>query len=102
MGKCTNCDPETDETAINCNGEFLSEDCIVLKPNSYLGILSGDYLSKLILKITSKFKSLDQKFNTTLNLVGLPVFENDAAAGMGGLTAGKAYRTSTGQLMVKL
>lgn len=102
MGKCTDCDPQTDETAINCNGEFLSEDCIILKPNSFMGILGGDYLSKLILKITSRFKSIEQKFSTTLTLTGLPVYENDAAAGIGGLTAGKAYRTSTGQLMVKL
>jgi len=36
----------------------------------------------------------------TLNIVGLPVFENNSAAIIGGLTEGAFYRTSSGFLMV--
>jgi len=32
----------------------------------------------------------------------LPEYADDAAAGVGGLTTGKFYRTATGQVMVKL
>jgi hypothetical protein len=32
----------------------------------------------------------------------LPVYANDAAAGSGGLTGGELYRTTTGEVRVKL
>ena len=35
-------------------------------------------------------------------LSGLPEYANDAAAGSGGLTSGDVYRTSTGELRIKL
>jgi hypothetical protein len=37
-----------------------------------------------------------------LQVVGLPVYADDAAAGTGGLTAGAFYRTATGEVRVKL
>ncbi|MBL6663786.1 MAG: hypothetical protein ISP71_06765 [Flavobacteriales bacterium] len=37
-----------------------------------------------------------------LNLTNLPVYADDAAAGTGGLSAGDVYRTTTGELRIKL
>lgn len=34
--------------------------------------------------------------------LSLPTYADDAAAGVGGLTAGKLYKTATGAVMVKL
>lgn len=38
----------------------------------------------------------------TLKLTGLPVYANEAAAIVGGLTTGDVYQTSTGELRIKL
>ncbi|MGH1445575.1 MAG: hypothetical protein ACRBBO_05975 [Cognatishimia sp.] len=37
-----------------------------------------------------------------VKLNGLPVYANDAAAGVGGLVAGEAYRTAFGELRIKI
>ena len=37
-----------------------------------------------------------------LTLTNLPVYADDASAGTGGLTAGRVYRTATGELRIKL
>ena len=38
----------------------------------------------------------------TLNIPNLPTYADDAAAGTGGLAAGDVYKTSTGELRIKL
>jgi len=53
-------------------------------------------------------RNVDQANNTanmaieTFRFVNLPVYADDTAAGVGGLTQGKFYRTATGVVMVKL
>ncbi|MCB0427153.1 MAG: hypothetical protein KDD16_07575, partial [Mangrovimonas sp.] len=42
-----------------------------------------------------------QSPTSKLQVVGLPVYANNAAAASAGLTNGAFYRTSTGQVMVK-
>lgn len=37
-----------------------------------------------------------------IKITSLPVYADDTAAGVGGLTAGRIYRTSTGELRIKL
>ena len=39
---------------------------------------------------------------TDINFTGLSTFADDSAAGTGGLTAGDVYKTSTGELRIKL
>jgi hypothetical protein len=43
-----------------------------------------------------------QTANEALRYDNLPVYADNAAAGVGGLIQGQFYRTATGQLMVKL
>lgn len=40
--------------------------------------------------------------NASITIAALPEYANDAAAGVGGLTAGRLYRTAAGAVMVKL
>jgi len=44
----------------------------------------------------------DTKLSGQLNLVGLSTYADDSAAGTGGLVAGDVYKTSTGELRIKL
>ena len=57
--------PTTDDTAIECDGVFVSTDCIIMsKDIPYLGITSGDYLTDVIEKIANKFYDIDEFLNT--------------------------------------
>lgn len=40
--------------------------------------------------------------NASFTLSAVPEYANDAAAGVGGLTAGEVYHTATGELRIKL
>lgn len=92
------CDPETDETGIDCNGEFISEECVVLAQNTYLNIPLGARLSNLITNIVLKFKSLDVgKIDKNLN-----TYSSDALAGAGGVQIGSYYLTTDGFVKKRL
>lgn len=92
------CDPETDETGIECNGEFVSEECVVLTQNTYLNITAGQRLSHLIQKIVLKFKSLDiGKIDKDLD-----TYASDALAGAGGVMIGDYYLTHDGFVKKRL
>jgi hypothetical protein len=52
--------------------------------------------------IIGKFSELGNPSAETLKLTNLPIYADDAAAGTGGLTAGQVYKTSTGELRIKL
>lgn len=86
------CDPEVDNTDIECDGDFVSEECIFLKQNTYFNLSLGASLTSLIAKIVLKFKSIDiGKVNKNS-----PVFADDASAQAGGVLIGDTYVTPTG------
>lgn len=95
------CDPQTDETGIECNGDFVSEECVVLNQNTYLDITAGQRLSHFIAKVVLKFKSifisLDNKIDKDLE-----TFTDDAAAGVGGISIGEYYLTDLGYVKKRL
>ena len=95
------CDPETDETGIECDGEFVSEECIVLNQNTYLNIVLGDKLSKFITNIVLKFKSIDISLAGKISK-NLPTYEDDTEAEADGLELGEYYVTPTGFVKRKL
>ena len=75
----------------------ISEHCILVWK-----IISA-YNTTIPIEVTSAF---DRVFTgnstiTTLDVANMPVYENNAAAITGGLSAGTIYRTSAGVLMVR-
>ena len=48
------------------------------------------------LEVNGKIKATD------INFTGLAIYPDDTAAGLGGLTSGDVYKTSTGELRIKL
>lgn len=92
------CDPETDETGIECNGEFVSENCVTLAQNTYLNISLGQRLSHLITNIVLKFQSLDlSKIDKNLD-----TYASDTLAGAGGVQIGSYYLTTDGFVKKRL
>lgn len=56
---------------------------------------SGQFLSR-----TST--GIDWSDLTSVDFSGLPTYADDAAAGAGGLAAGRLYKTATGEIRIKL
>lgn len=65
------------------------------KGNWGIGYSPSKVLSEK-LEVNGKIKA------TSINFTGLPTYANDAAAATGGLTQGDMYKTSTGELRIKL
>lgn len=74
-------------------GKFLAG----INAASLLQIVLGNGTTNMANVVVAEFQS-----NGWVRLNNLPVFANDAAAGVGGLTAGFLYRTPAGILQVKL
>ena len=92
------CDPETDETGIECDGQFVGQDCVVLEQNTYLNISVGQRLSNLITNIVLKFQSIDAgKIDKNLD-----TYASDALAGAGGVQIGSYYLTTDGFVKKRL
>lgn len=89
------CDPTTDETGIECDGNFMSESCVVLNQNTYLEILQGDRLTNLISKIVLKFQSIYTALGTKIDK-NLTVYADETEAISDGLVAGDYFVTSDG------
>lgn len=100
MRDCSNCpEPEVDDTSIDCDGKYVSTDCVEMGQGSeYLGVYEGDSLTKFIFNIVSRIKTL-------VNLVGgmwnLKEFPNDTAASAGGISKGKPYVTPDGFVKIR-
>lgn len=58
--------------------------------------------TKMIVKTSGDIGIGTNITTSRLQVVGLPTYATDAAAGAGGLTAGAFYQTATGELRVKL
>lgn len=96
------CDPQVDNTGISCDGEFVSEECVVLNQNTYFGIVSGDFLSKLILVLTQRIKSIWVALGRRIDYTALQTFLDDAEASTGGVAIGKPYKTVDGFVKIRV
>lgn len=81
------CEPETDETGIECGGDFLGEACVVLNQNTYFDIVEGDRLTTFIIKVGVKIQNL---FNNKVS-TNLAQYSDDTTAAAGGVLLGKNY-----------
>jgi len=92
------CDPETDETGIECDGDFIGQNCVVLEQNTYFDIVEGDRLTQLIIKIGVKLQNLfSNKVDTNLT-----EYADDAAAAIGGVSVGNNYVDPNGFVRQRL
>jgi len=103
MGHCQEINkPAVDETALPCE-ELISANCVVTtEGRAFLKIGIADTLTTVIMKISNAIQLVNNKFNNTINLTTLPTYADEAAAIVGGLATGKAYKKPTGELMIKL
>lgn len=100
MKDCTRgCDPQTDDTAIECDGNFTAEECVILKAYPYLNISEGDSLSTLHQMLILKLKSLTNQIGSWNSLV---TADNDSQAQTLGVLIGKPYVTSNGFVKIRL
>lgn len=96
-------DVETIDTGIDCDGNFYSADCVVLNENVYFNIPNtGTKLSDFVGILAQKFQQVFTLLGRKIDWTSLPVYANDAAAGAGGLTQNRPYKTPTGEVRVKL
>lgn len=89
------CDPETDETGIDCDGNFMPESCVVLNQNTYLDLVQGDRLTDLISKIVLKFQGITISLGTKIDK-DLSVYADETEALADGLETGDYYVNTDG------
>ena len=105
--ECNKCnDPELDENAIDCNGEFVRQGCVILEKNTYLEIQEGDRLTDLIAKIVTRFKAIVLSLGRKVDYYTLyeegNFYQNDIDAGNNGVALGKPYIDVNGFLRVRI
>lgn len=96
------CEPEVDNTGILCDGDFVSQECVVLNKNPYFGIVEGDFLTKFINIVQQKFKSITIALSRKIDYSTLETFANDADAAQGGILVGKPYKTIDGFVKIRV
>lgn len=76
-------------------------------PAPYFPSPPGEYSQQYMAQVIRAFAVFVQQVNnpgeavySTLKLLNLPVYANNAAAVAGGLAPGQVYRTSTGELRI--
>lgn len=100
MKDCTKgCNPQTDDTAIECDGNFTAEECVILNAYPYLNISEGDSLSTLHQMLILKLKSLTNLISLWSNL---QTADDDAEAQALGVLIGNPYTTSDGFVKIRL
>ena len=90
--------PATNNLTIYRNGVRLesTEDYTETSPTSVTLTFNPNSTDRFI------FVTNERQVNGTLSLPDLPVYADEAAAIAGGLSSGEVYRTSTGELRIKL
>lgn len=96
------CNPEVDNSGIKCDGDFVSEDCVVLNKNVYFGILDGDFLSKFIITLTQRIKNIWVALGRKIDYTTLQTFVDDADAALGGVSIGSPYVTVGGFVKIRM
>lgn len=100
MGRPCNdgCNPETDDTTIDCDGNYISTDCIITEAISYLDIDKDSSLTLLIEKLVDRVRNLTNSVGSSWSL---PEYADDVSAGVDGLPLGNAYVTPTGEVRIR-
>lgn len=100
MRECNNgCNPQTDDTAIECDGNFTTEECVILDAYPYLNITDGDSLSTFHLALIMKLKSLTEQIGIWNNLI---TAIDDLEAQSLGVLVGNPYVTPSGIVKIRL
>lgn len=100
MRECNQCgDVNTDDSQIECNGEYVDDTCVnVTEGSSYLGVPPNSSLKKLLKYLIARLKNV---INYTGSLWTLPEYIDDTDAASGGLAIGKPYVTPTGEVRIR-
>lgn len=96
------CEPEVDNSSIECDGDFVYEECVVVNQNTYFGLVQGDFLTKLILTLEQRLKSIWIAIGRKIDYTTLQVYSNDSEAASGGIEVGKPYKTSDGYVKIRM
>lgn len=104
---CNKCEePILDGNAIDCDGKFIRQGCVILDKNTYLEIQEGDRLTDLIEEIVRRFKALSLALGKRVDYYTLyeegNFYINDADAGANGIQLGKPYIDVNGFLRVRI
>ena len=99
---CRGCsDPQTQEEGIECDGNFISDECVTLSSaNVYFNLPLGSKLSQFILKVTLSIKNAYIQLGKKIDYTTIPTYADNASAITGGLTISKPYKTPTGEVRV--
>lgn len=92
------CQPETDDSTIDCDGEYIDAKCITVAPVSYLGIEENDSQDTVNAVLTEKLKTLT---NFIGNLWNLPEYDSDSEAEADGILIGEPYVTTVGVVRIR-
>lgn len=99
--KCNGCEPEVQNDGIECDGNFVSDECVVLtKPNTFLQLPIGSKLSQFITKVTQVLSQYNTLLNRKIDYTTLPFYNDNQDAINGGLIIGQPYKTPTGEVRV--
>lgn len=93
------CKPETDESLLPCNGSFVTEDCVLVDRQPYLGISEVSSLGALIKIVVQRIRALTNAQGVWNNL---QVFVDDETAEDGGILIGKPYVTPDGFVRIRM
>lgn len=67
------CNPQTDDTAIDCNGIFHDENCVSVHTYPYLNIAEGSSLTEFHTRLIQRLKSIVGSIN---NINNNPIIPN--------------------------
>lgn len=101
---CRGCeDPQTQNTGVECNGNFVSDECVVLaEDNVYFNLPQGSKLSQLVSKITNTFKAFHKLVAKKIDYTTLEVYTDDVEASLDGVEIGEPYKTPDGFVKVRM
>ena len=101
---CRGCeDPQTQNDGIECDGNFISDECVELsQANVYFSLPSGSKLSQLITKITNSMKMFHKMLSNKIDYTTLGTYEDDIEASDNGVKVGEPYKTPAGFVKVRM
>jgi uncharacterized radical SAM superfamily protein len=90
---------ETQNEGIDCDGDFTSENCIVLESAiPYLGLPVGSKLSLALKEIVKAIKEANTRIDNRVNVNMIPTYNDNSSAVAGGLLVGHLYKTLDGTI----
>lgn len=99
-------EPKVNNDGIDCDGEFIGDNCVVMSENSYMQVTGGDRLSKFVITIANRFKAIVQALNKRIDYDTLysngNFYINDTDAASNGVQLGKPYIDVNGFVRVRI